>query len=206
MAEKRSDILAIFVVVGIVIVYMLLQLYCIKCSREFGKLINLENLVQTKPTIETLCEVYDKNVPWFRRRPIICTRTVPFTFSHWVDVTDPELNSQDLKTYSFVTVDFEVDFEDDETEKAYMEHAREVSEELQERYKNVEIVTRMCKKVGGKKQVIYRQTKFRKFVLFIFQLILIPLPCFVRSMIKKKVWKRIKVKKLVTKKIMEVKL
>jgi len=45
-----------------------------------------------------------------------------------------------------------VDFADDETERAYQEHVREMFEELPEYCRNAEKVVETIKKVGGKTQ------------------------------------------------------
>jgi len=54
------------------------------------KKIDIGMVVTTEPTIETYCEVYDTNVPWYRQKQIIWRETKFLKFAHLVDVTEPE--------------------------------------------------------------------------------------------------------------------
>jgi len=163
------------------------------------RILNIQKLLKKKPTIETYCEVYDTNVPWYRQKQIIWRETKAFEFSHWVDVTDPNMN---LDCHSFLTVNFEVDFADDETERAYQEHVKEMLEELPEYCRNADKVIKTIKKVGGKEQMFYQEQRMIMVIFFVtlpFAFVLLPL---IYMMYRKgnfdKLCKRVTIKKLVS--------
>jgi len=156
-------------------------------------------LIVTKPTIVTICEVYNTNVPWYQRKQIIWREKKPFKFSHWLDVTDPDVN---LDYYLFLTVDFEINFADDETERAYHEHVKEMLEELPEYCRNADKVIKTIKKVGGKEQMFYQEQRMIMVIFFVtlpFAFVLLPL---IYMMYRKgnfdKLCKRVTIKKLVS--------
>jgi len=168
------------------------------------RILNIQKLLKKKPTIETYCEVYDTNVPWYRQKQIIWRETKAFEFSHWVDVTDPNMN---LDCHSFLTVNFEVDFADDETERAYQEHVKEMLEELPEYCRKAEKLVKIIKKVDTNKQTFYRQMAIMKLVSIIVMVSVSSsfLIYFVfRKKLLKRFWKRVTIKKLVTSKNIEV--
>ena len=112
---------------------------------RFNPLIRGKEFIETKPTIETYCEVYDTNVPWYRRKQIIWRETKAFEFVHWVDCTDPNINLENPSL-----VNFKIDFADDETERAYQNHVQQMINELPEYCQNAERMIKTIKKINGK--------------------------------------------------------
>jgi len=84
-------------------------------TSRYSETFCTRKLTARKPTIVTYCKVYETNVPWYRKKQVIWRETKSFRFTYWVDVTDPNMN---LDYYSFLTASFEIDFADDETERA----------------------------------------------------------------------------------------
>jgi len=129
---------------------------------RYSETFSTETLTTTKPAIVTHCTVYETNVPWYRQKQVIWRETKHFEFAHWVDVTDPNMN---LDYHSFLTASFEIDFADDETERAYQEHVKEMLEDLPEYCQNAEKVIKTIKVVGGKKQILYQTTRVKAVLL-----------------------------------------
>ena len=182
-------------------------------SRKFGwnkfgwNKFRCNKLVRTKPTIETYCEVYDTNVPWYRRKQIIWRETKPFEFAYWIDVSGPD-TSMEPRRHLMVTYDFKIDFADDETEKKFEEHVKEMLEELPEYCRNAERVVKIIKKVGEKEHIFYHETTRIKFgfMIFMFPISIFTLYFMFQKEIYKMFWKRVTIKKLISNKTMEVKL
>jgi len=171
---------------------------------RYSETFSTETLTTTKPAIVTHCTVYETNVPWYRQKQVIWRETKHFEFAHWVDVTDPNMN---LDYHSFLTASFEIDFADDETERAYQEHVKEMLEELPEYCRKAEKLVKIIKKVDTNKQTFYRQMAIMKLVSIIVMVSVSSsfLIYFVfRKKLLKRFWKRVTIKKLVTSKNIEV--
>jgi len=159
-------------------------------TSRYSETFCTRKLTARKPTIVTYCKVYETNVPWYRKKQVIWRETKSFRFTYWVDVTDPNMN---LDYYSFLTASFEIDFADDETERAYQE-------------------LKTIKDVDGNPPIFYQTTRMKVVLLTLLAImpvsfvVLPPLYLMYRKGMFNRFSKQITIKKLVTVTNIEVSL
>ena len=172
-----------------------------------------------KPEIVTECIVSEPTSSWLLKtnKEVIWRENKTCEFQHWIDLTDRNL-VQKYSKEQFVRIDFEIDFDDLETEQSYEKHVQTLLNELPEFCQNGDIVFNRIVKMDGKDVTVkidgkdtfkheFHQTKESSFQYLFFPLIDIPMKFAIRCAGKialRFCAKRIVVKKVVSNKNLEV--
>ena len=118
-------------------------------STEFKNAV--DHYLSRKPEIVTICEVSERTSSWSpmkTNKEVIWRENKTFEFQHWIDLTDTNL-VQKYSKGQFVRIDFEIDFDDLETEQAYEEHVQTLLNELPEFCQNGDIVLKRIERLEG---------------------------------------------------------
>ena len=107
-------------------------------------------------------------------------------------------------------INFEINFADEEIEKAYQQHVKEMLEELPEYCRNAKKMTRIIKKVDGKEHITYTPNITKRcFGLLQILIAFVAFP-FIYLLYRKGIfdrhWKKVTIKKLVSNANREVEL
>ena len=110
-----------------------------------------------KPEVITHCKV-TRPFCSLKPREVILRKTKKFEFKHWIDLTDKIL----LEKYAFrgfVKIDFDIAFDDEETEQSYKKHVQNLLDELPEFCRNGDITTKRIFKLKDQ-DVTNKQVNF----------------------------------------------
>ena len=104
----------------------------------------------TKPEVITCCEVIEPKPFLWSSNQIVLSEEKIFEYKYWIDLTD-NTKIEDCQKALILKVDFDIRFDDKETEELYQEHVKTLLDELPEYCKNRRKVTKTIMKIGGQK-------------------------------------------------------
>uniref|UniRef100_A0A7M5VF86 Uncharacterized protein n=1 Tax=Clytia hemisphaerica TaxID=252671 RepID=A0A7M5VF86_9CNID len=124
---------------------------------RYGRRIAWENKIQqnirTAPEFVTYCEVREPKPIWkfWKTRKVIWRENKTFKYKHWIDLSQiDEVSIENIgKEQNIQKIEFDIQFDDEETEKSYQQHVQNLLDELPEMCRNGEIKTRRIIKLDG---------------------------------------------------------
>ncbi|XP_066927349.1 uncharacterized protein [Clytia hemisphaerica] len=109
--------------------------------------------IRTAPEVVTYCEVTEPKPLWkfWKTREVIWRENETFKYKHWIDLShiDKVLFKNIGKEQNFQKIEFDIQFDDEETEKSYQRHVQNLLDELPEMCRNGVIETKRIIKVDG---------------------------------------------------------
>eukprot|EP00111_Clytia_hemisphaerica_P014274 TCONS_00042047-protein len=109
--------------------------------------------IRTAPEFVTYCEVREPKPIWkfWKTRKVIWRENKTFKYKHWIDLSQiDEVSIENIrKEQNIQKIEFDIQFDDEETEKSYQQHVQNLLDELPEMCRNGEIKTRRIIKLDG---------------------------------------------------------
>uniref|UniRef100_A0A7M5XCA8 Uncharacterized protein n=1 Tax=Clytia hemisphaerica TaxID=252671 RepID=A0A7M5XCA8_9CNID len=125
--------------------------------------------ISTRPEIITYCEVIEPKAYFWSSKEVIWREEKVFEYDYWIDLTDSSKIGK-FQAAWMVRVDFDIQFDDEETENLYQEHVKTMLHELPEYCKNATKVTKTIMKIEGKSvdeiQLYYNWPKILQVLIF----------------------------------------
>ncbi|XP_066914670.1 uncharacterized protein [Clytia hemisphaerica] len=137
----------------------------------------LDHKISEKPKVITYCQVFEPDKFVLPSRRIIWREEKTFEYNYWIDLTD-QIEKEDCDKALIMKVEFDVQFDDDETEKMYQEHVQNLLDELPEYCKNGRKVVQRIIKIDDQKtnevEYFYDSMFLKAYAKLIFQTLLFP--------------------------------
>uniref|UniRef100_A0A7M5VGS5 Uncharacterized protein n=1 Tax=Clytia hemisphaerica TaxID=252671 RepID=A0A7M5VGS5_9CNID len=107
--------------------------------------------IRAAPEVVTYCEVREPKPIWkfWKTRKVILRKNKTYEYKHWIDLSLVVLFKNIEKEQNIQKIDFDIRFDDEETEKSYQRHVQNLLDELPEMCRNGEIKTKRIIKVDG---------------------------------------------------------
>ncbi|XP_066927348.1 uncharacterized protein [Clytia hemisphaerica] len=109
--------------------------------------------IRTAPEVVTYCEVREPKPIWkfWKTRKTIWRENKTFKYKHWIDLSQiDEVSINNIENEQNIRkIEFDIHFDDEETEKSYQRHVQNLLDELPEMCRNGEIETERIIKVDG---------------------------------------------------------
>ena len=91
--------------------------------------------ISARPKIITYLEVIEPKTFFWSSKQVIWREEKTFEYQHWIDLTN-RTKIEDCRDALVLKIDFDIQFDDKETEELYREHVQTLLDELPEYCKN----------------------------------------------------------------------
>ena len=118
--------------------------------------------ISTRPEIITYLEVIEPKPFFWSSKQVIWREEKTFEYQHWIDLTN-KTKIADCRDAWILRVDFDIQFDDKETEELYREQVQTLINELPEYCKNATKITKTIMKIGDRRAnetQLYYKTAF----------------------------------------------
>ena len=162
MKDRKYDQLVTFL--GALAVIEGIQIVSYFCVTEFhdteltlGNIL-IHDILDKKPKIQTICEVFENRFLVFHQKMEEVFET--FEFENWISESAEHLPKNIMDNN--LRINFEIKFDDNETEESYKEHLQRIERQLQQEYQTDQRVIKIKFKqkitIDGKESPIVQYT------------------------------------------------
>ncbi|XP_066927347.1 uncharacterized protein [Clytia hemisphaerica] len=109
--------------------------------------------IRKAPEFVTYCEVSEPKLIWkfWKTRKVIWREYKTFKYKHWIDLSQiDEVSIENIEKEQYIQkIEFDIQFDDEETEKSYQQHVQNLLDKLPEMCRNGEIKTKRMIELDG---------------------------------------------------------